>query len=215
MKISGAIFDLDGTLVDSMPVWENFMTDFLLDFGINAEKETEEALMAMTVPTSIAYIREKYLPEYSYEELEKRIDDKVFNAYKETIPIKHGVKPFLFALRNKGVRMCVATSSPRRYAEAILSRLNLSHYFCCILSCEDLSTTKNVPDIYIKAHDILGTPRETTYIFEDAVHAIRTAKAADFKVVAIKEQTDESVTNEIKKLADVYIKDFDDFRGMV
>lgn len=215
MKISGAIFDLDGTLVDSMAMWEQFTDSFLADFGITADPTIEEPVAAATVPASIAFFRKHYLPDYSYEELEKRIDDKVLSAYSETIPAKHGLKPFLFALRNKGVRMCVATSSPRRYAEAALKRLNIDHYFCCVLSCEDLNTNKNVSDIYDRAFDILGTPKETTYVFEDALYAIKTAKAAGYKVVGIKDGSNEEATEEIRALSDVYIKDYDDFRGMV
>lgn len=215
MKITGAIFDLDGTLIDSMSMWNDFTESFLRDFGIEPDPTIEETVEAATVPGSIAFFRKHYLPDYSYEELERHIDNKVLSAYSETIPAKHGLKPFLFALRNKGVRMCVATSSPRRYAEAALKRLNLSHYFCCVLSCEDLNTTKATSDIYDRAFDILGTAKETTYIFEDALYAIKTAKSADYKVVAIKDTMNEADTDEIRRLADVYIKDYDDFRGMV
>ena len=135
MKITGAIFDLDGTLVDSMPLWNNLVKDFLADYGIEAPEEAHKKIMTMTMASSCQYIHETFLPQFTAEELIKQIEDKVWKAYSETIPIKHGVKPFLFALRNKGVRMCVATSSPHILADTILKRLNLNHYFCCVLTC--------------------------------------------------------------------------------
>jgi len=215
MRISGAIFDMDGTLVDSMPLWNNLVRDFLMDHGIEESEELHRIMMTMTLDTSTQYIHDNLLPSLSVEELKKQIEEKVWKAYSETIPIKHGVKPFLFALRNKGVRMCVATSSPRILAEVILKRLNLIHYFCFIFTCDELKTTKNLPDIYLRAHDILGTPKETTYVFEDAVHAVKTAKSAGFKVVGIEDKSMVEYRDEIKELCDIYVKDFDDFRGQI
>lgn len=215
MKISGAIFDLDGTLIDSMPLWDNLVKDFLAEHGVEAAEEEHKKIMTMTMDSSTRYIHENLLSQFSPEELKKQIEGKIWTAYSETLPIKHGVKPFLFALRNKGVRMCIATSSPRILAEAVLKRLNIMHYFCCILTCDELKTTKNTPDIYNRAIDILGTPNETTYVFEDAIHAIRTAKAAGFNVAAIEDESMKNFRDEIKALANMYIRDYDDFRGQI
>ena len=215
MKISGAIFDMDGTLVDSMWLWNNLVRDFLLDYGIEESDEFHKKMMTMTLDTSTQYIHDNLLPSVSVEELKKQIEKKVWKAYSETITAKHGLKPFLFTLRNKGVRMCVATSSPRILAETVLKRLNLDRYFCFIFTCDELKTTKNLPDIYIRAHDLLGTPKETTYVFEDAIHAVKTAKSADFKVVGIEDDSMINHRDEIKKLCDIYIRDYDDFRGQI
>ena len=111
--------------------------------------------------------------------------------------------------------MCIATASPREWAEAALKRLNIDHYFSVILSCYDLNTSKSVPFIYDRAFDILGTDKETTYIFEDSVNCIRTAKAAGYRVIGVKDEMSAPDEEEIKKISDIYIKDFDDFRGMV
>ena len=215
MKITGAIFDLDGTLIDSMGMWNGFAERFLEAHNIKVDEDVSAKIMSMTVETSAHYIHQNYLPELSPDEIRRRVEDSVLDAYTNTIPIKHGVKPFLFALRCRGVRMCVATASPRNLAEVILKRLNIDHYFSCILTCPELNTTKDEPLIFDRALDILGTDKDTTYVFEDALHSIRTAKLAGFKVVAVKEDTAEEHIDDIKALCDVYVKDFDDFRGMI
>ncbi len=215
MIITGAIFDLDGTLIDSMPMWHNFVGVYLAKYGLEPDGYLLQNAKDMSFEESSEYIYNHYNIGKTPDEIVKDMADTAADAYANTIPIKHDVKPFLFALRCKGVRMCIATASPREWAESVLKRLNIDHYFSVILSCYDLNTSKSDPMIYDRAFDILGTDRETTYIFEDSVNCIRTAKAAGYKVIGVKDEMSSPDEEEIKKLSDIYIKDFDDFRGMV
>lgn len=215
MIIKGAIFDLDGTLIDSMPMWHNFVGVYLEKYGLEPDEYLRKNAKDMSFFQSSDYIRQHYDIEKSTEEIALDMSETAATAYAETIAIKHGVKPFLFALRCKGVRMCIATASPREWAQAALKRLNIDHYFSVILSCYDLNTSKSEPMIYDRAFDILGTDRETTYVFEDSVSCIRTAKEAGYKVIGVKDEMSAPDEEQIKKLSDIYIKDFDDFRGMV
>lgn len=215
MIITGAIFDLDGTLIDSMPMWHNFVGVYLAKYDLEPDDYLKNNAKDMSFEESSEYIYNHYNIGKTPEEIVKDMTDTAADAYANTIPIKHDVKPFLFALRCKGVRMCIATASPREWAEAVLKRLNIDHYFSVILSCYDLKTSKSDPMIYDRAFDILGTDIDTTYIFEDSVNCIRTAKAAGYKVIGVKDEMSSPDEEEIKKLSDVYIKDFDDFRGMV
>ncbi len=215
MIITGAIFDLDGTLIDSMPMWHNFASVYLGKYGFTPDAYLLEHARDMTFKQSSEYISEHYPINMTPDKIELDMADTAADAYANTIPIKHGVKPFLFALRCKGVRMCIATASPRPWAEAVLKRLNIAHYFSVILSCYDLNTSKNDPMIYDRAFDILGTDINTTYIFEDSVNCIRTAKAQGYKVIGVKDEMSQGDEAEIKQLSDIYIKDFDDFRGMI
>ena len=215
MIITGAIFDLDGTLVDSMPMWHNFAGFYLDKYGMKPDDYLLQNAKDMSFEERAEYINAHYAIGKTPEEILSDMWDTAGDAYANTIPIKHDVKPFLFALRCKGVRMCIATASPGEWAKAVLKRLNIDHYFSVILSCYDLKTSKSEPVIYDRAFDILGTDRETTYIFEDSVNCIRTAKAAGYRVVGVKDEMSLPDEDEIKRLSDIYIKDFDDFRGMV
>ncbi len=215
MIITGAIFDLDGTLIDSMPMWHNFVKIYLEKYSLTPDEYLQANAKDMSFIESAKYIHEHYPVDNSPEEIALDMSNTAADAYANTIAIKHDVKPFLFALRCKGVRMCIATASPREWAQAALKRLNIDHYFSVILSCYDLKTSKSEPFIYDRAFDILGTDKETTYVFEDSVNCMRTAKAAGYKVIGVKDEMSAADEEEIKKLSDIYIKDFDDFRGMV
>ena len=215
MIITGAIFDLDGTLIDSMPMWHNFVKIYLEKYSQTPDDYLLENAKNMSFEESSEYIYKHYDIGKTPQEIVQDMADTATDAYANTLPIKHGVKPFLFALRCKGVRMCIATASPGVWAEAVLKRLNIAHYFSVILSCYDLKTSKSDSMIYDRAFDILGTDINTTYIFEDSVNCIRTAKAAGYKVIGVKDEMSECNTDEIKALSDIYIKDFDDFRGMI
>ncbi|MBR6513494.1 MAG: HAD-IA family hydrolase [Clostridia bacterium] len=215
MIITGAVFDLDGTLIDSMPMWHNFVGVYLDKYSMTPDDYLKANAKDMSFAQAAEYINEHYPLGKTKEEIEKDMEATAADAYANTIAIKHDVKPFLFALRCKGVRMCIATASPREWAESALKRLNIDHYFSVILSCYDLKTSKSDPMIYDRAFDILGTDRETTYVFEDSVNCIRTAKAAGYKVIGVKDEMSAPDEEEIKRLSDIYIKDFDDFRGMV
>lgn len=215
MIITGAIFDLDGTLIDSMPMWHHFAEVYLDKYGFKPDEYLLKNAKNMSFEESSEYIHNHYDIDKTPEEIVADMTATAADAYANTIPIKHDVKPFLFALRCKGVRMCIATASPREWAESVLKRLNIDHYFSVILSCYDLKTSKSEPMIYDRAFDILGTDRETTFIFEDSVNCIRTAKEAGYRVVGVKDEMSAPDEEEIKRLSDIYIKDFDDFRGMV
>ena len=215
MKITGAIFDLDGTLIDSMPMWHNFPDFYLNKYGCVPDEYLRTNARDMSFAQAAVYVNAHFLPHKTTDEIEKDMSDAAAEAYANTIPIKHSVKPFLFALRTRGVRMCIATASPREWAEAVLKRLNIYHYFSVVLSCYDLKTDKSQSLIYDRAFDILGTDKETTYIFEDSVNCIRTAKAAGYRVVGVADEMSAGDSEEIKRLSDVYIRDFDDFRGMI
>lgn len=215
MIITGAIFDLDGTLIDSMPFWHNFVGIYLEKYSLVPDEYLRKNAKDLSFAQAAEYINKHYSLDKTPEEIAGDMWETAGEAYANTIAIKHDVKPFLFSLRCKGVRMCIATASPREWAEAVLRRLNIDHYFSVILSCYDLKTSKSEPFIYDRAFDILGTDRETTYVFEDSVNCIRTAKAAGYRVVGVKDEMSTPDEAQIKKLSDIYIKDFDDFRGMV
>lgn len=215
MKIDAAIFDLDGTLVNSMPFWQGLADGFLSQFGKTSDNEIKKQLKPLTMSNAGRLLREKYLPEYSYEQVDSMLNEYVYREYIEKIAAKHGVKNFLFALKCKGVRMCVATATDREYATALLDRLHMLDYFSVVLCCADLKTTKNEPKIYDAAFDILGRSRETTYIFEDSLHCIETAKKANYNVVGVRDVHTANYEDKIIKLSDIFIKDYDDFRGMI
>ena len=202
--MEGAIFDLDGTLLDSMAVWETYGTTYLKLRGYNAPDELNEKFRAFSLLEASEFCKELLNSPLSVEEIAKDINSVAEEAYFNTLQLKPGVKEFLEKLYNKGVKLCVATATDRYMTKAALERNGVLNLFEFIITCTEAGAGKNYPDIFNKALEQLGTKKEETYIFEDAIHAIKTAKNAGFKVCAVYDKF-EKHPQEVMNLADIYI----------
>lgn len=209
MDICGAIFDMDGTLIDSMPVWDGVWERFLVQRGIPPEAGITSKYKALTLMGAAEYYRESYGFTDPPEKIAEEINDIVLRGYEEVVP-KTGVRELLGRLRHEGVPMCVATNTARRLVEKVLKRLGLFEYFEFILPCEELGMSKSRPEIFFEAARRLGTPPDRTWVFEDAPHAIKTAHGAGFPVAAIFDSSYAADEGEIRDLAQVYVHSFDE-----
>ncbi len=207
--IKGAIFDLDGTLLDSLDIWETVAQDYLRELGFEPREDINEMFKAFSLYQAACYYRETYGIQLSTEELMAGINRRVEEFYFHTVPAKEGIKEFLEELSGKGVRMCVATATDRYQAEAALERCGIAGYFSEIFTCTEVGSGKDEPLIYRAALAHLGTAKEETAVFEDALHAIKTAKQDGFPTVGIYDRHHRE-QDEIRRLADVYVKDFSD-----
>lgn len=210
MKIAGAIFDLDGTLLDSMPIWESLGETYLKDKGIEPKEGLREVLRPMSLVQSAEYFRSNYGVRESVEEICGDINHLIQDYYFDTVKPKPGVMDFLEHLKMKQIKMCVATATDRFLVDAALKRNKMDSYFDRIFTCSEAGYGKDRPDIYLQALDFLGTMKEKTMIFEDALYAARTAKDAGFPVGAVYDSSAASQQAEIKRLADIYIRSFEE-----
>ena len=184
-----AIFDVDGTLLDSMFIWEEAVDRTLRQKGIVPEEGLIDAIMHMSMEEGAAYVKERYrLPETS-EEILSGIVAIVEQFYREEAGFKKDVRVLLDELKNRNVKMVVATSGSAELAGAALERLGVRDYFLRIFSCGEVGAGKTRPDIFLKAAETLGSTPEETWVFEDAVHAVRTAKQSGFKVTVIYDES--------------------------
>lgn len=208
--IKGAIFDMDGTLVDSMEVWETLGENCLRAVGVEPEKNLADKLRLLTLEQSVEYCRKRYNITLSGEEIVENTKKILFRAYMEKVPLKPHVKEFLEKLKNRGVKMCVATVTDKKLADALLSRLGIRRYFSEIFNCHLDSEGKHDPDIYRNALAHLGTNKEETVVFEDTFHALSTAKNDGFITAAVYDFYEKNQDG-MKTLADYYISDYSDF----
>ena len=211
MQLKGAIFDLDGTLLDSMKIWDTAGEEYLLSLGIQPRQNLAETIKDMSLLQSAEYFQREYKVDKSSKEIIDGINSIIEQFYFEKAELKDGVKDFLEYLWKKDVKMCIATATDRYLVEKALERCEVREYFFEILTCTECGCGKDKPAIYIKALEQLKTEKENTFVFEDALYAVKTAKEAGFIVAGV---FDESVKDqmEVKVLADYYV---DNFMGFV
>ena len=207
MKIRGAIFDMDGTLLDSMHVWDGLCAEYLRSRGIAPRKEHDAVLAHKTLADAAEYLRtSEGLPE-SREVILSEMLELSEKLYDSVAP-KPGVPEALALLSRHGVRMALATLTDRPTVLRVLDRVGLLPYFDVILTCAEVGAPKTSPLIYEEALRLLGTERANTPVFEDAWYAIKTAHAARFPVAAVYDRFSHCRHDRAATLATVLIDDW-------
>ena len=206
--IKGAIFDVDGTLLDSMEIWEDVGVRYLNSIGIEAEPVLGTVLFTMSIQEGAAYVKEHYHLSQEPEEIVQGVLDIISNYYKKTALLKSGAKELLEKLDKHNIPMTVASSNNKKEIEMAFERLGIAKYFDRIFTCEEVGAGKTKPDIYLRAAEYLGTRPEETVVFEDVIHAIRTAKQAGFQVVGIYDETSKDDQEEVRREADWYCREW-------
>ena len=183
--IEGAIFDVDGTLLDSMLIWLEVRYRFLESIGLKAKPDTRDKSKDMSLYQAACYFKSEYGLSMPVKEIMDRINSLIEDFYRNDAQPKDGVIEMLDYLADNNVKMCIASATDTYLLEAALTRCGMRHYFSEIFSCTDVRHGKDEPDIYRIALAHLGTEKSRTVIFEDAYYAIETAKRDGFKVVSI------------------------------
>lgn len=205
--IQAAIFDFDGTLFDSMFIWDTASETYLRSIGKEPADDLQSILKPLSLYQSAAYLGEHYGIPLSTEEIMDGINRTVEDFYFHTVEPKPGVIAFLEELDRKGVHMCIATATDRYQVEAALVRCGMKSFFSDIFTCTEVGSGKDRPLIFRKAMEHLGTDRSNTVVVEDAWHAIRTAKEDGFSVVAVYDPH-ENMQSSVRGTADVYLTDY-------
>ena len=206
-KISGAAFDLDGTLLDSMYLWENVGAEFVKSKRKIPEENLREILKPLSLHQSAIYLKEKYQLSESIEQLMSEVNTLVEHYYFDEVTPKDGVCEFLQMLKNKGVKMCVVTATDKYLVEAALKRNGIADFFDKIFTCTEVGFGKDTPHIYNAAAEFMVLAPNKVMVFEDASHAAETAKKAGFCVCGVSDKW-ESNPDKLIKNSDIYIKSF-------
>lgn len=204
-----AVFDLDGTLVDSMAVWQRLGREYLTARGVTAPVDQVLAQTeTMTMAESAALFAAAFqLPEKPAQ-VAAEMNAVMAAHYRRDIPLKDGVLEYLSCLRRAGVRMCVASATASELIEACLRRLNAAQYFEFLLSCEEVGAGKDRPDVFWKAAERFGAPPRGIAVYEDSLFAVKTAAAAGFYTVAVYDDSSRQDWDELTALADASILDW-------
>ena len=209
-NIKGAIFDLDGTLIDSMWVWGDVAKRYVKSHGATPRPGFRETLRTMNTREEAQYYIDEYGVDLPVEEVMLGRDNMMLDFISNEVELKKGVLQVLDALKERGVKMCIATATERRLVEPSIKRHNLSEYFGRIFTCTEENTSKKYPDIYIRAAEFLGTKANETLVIEDALYAMKTAKKAGFIVAGVYDKVSDDEQDEIKATCDYYWKNMDE-----
>ncbi len=189
LNITGAIFDMDGTLVDSLMVWDvlwqRLGKKYLGDDSFRPDPVTEKAVRTLTLLDAMTLVHKNCGIGESGEEVWRFTTDMMVDFYENEVKTKAGALEFVAHLHDRGVKMCIASATAPDLIKLALKTTGLDKYFSRIISCSDIGKGKEHPDVFIAAHEYLGTPKESTWVFEDSVVAIETAEAAGYKTVGI------------------------------
>lgn len=213
-EIKGAVFDADGTLFDSMELWEHAGEEYLKSIGIAPRADLYEKLETMTMEESAAYFCREYGVGRSKEEIIQEINQMILTAYRESVLTKPGVKEVLCDLKAQHIPMYVATSTDRPLIEAALKRNGIMEYFQGIITCTEAGASKREPGIYHMARERLGTEAAGTFVFEDAYFAAETASKAGYPIVVIRDESSSRDQEKLKSLADIYLESWKDWRNV-
>lgn len=203
--IKGVIFDLDGTLIDSMNVWYDTDRAFLKENGVeNPPEDISERVKKLTIDkASELFIREFGL-DCTVDYIINRIEEIVRNEYFHNIPLKSGVAETLDFLDGLDIPYGVATVTYRNLAETAMKRLEIFDRMKFLLTSAEFPDGKKNPDMYLKCADIMGLPPENVLVVEDSLHCIETAVRAGFATAGVYDSLSDGDRDDIIKISDYY-----------
>ena len=212
--IRGAIFDADGTLLDSMGMWATAEVRYLATMGIQARPGLSEVLFDMTLMEGAAFLQREYGLPLTPEEVAAGINRVIYTFYQREVRAKPGAAAFLEGLRQRGVRITLATNTDRAVITEGLRSTGLLPLIEQVFTCGELGTSKRASaKIFDTARDWMGTATEETWVFEDAVHAARTAGEAGYPVAGVADPYSDQ--RALKQVSRLYLNDLTDLAGFL
>ena len=207
-EVDAVIFDMDGTLLNTLGAWKNSTSNFLRSRGIEPPENIDAEMAALSLLEGARVLKERYGFKESPEELLEEVLATVRKFYEEDAMPKPGVPGVLQALKKQGIKICVATASDREFAEAAFKRTGLMEYIDFIITCDEVGVGKQNPLIYETALKKLGTDRKRTLVVEDALHALQTAKKAGFPTAGVYEVNFAADQSALQSDATYYVPSF-------
>lgn len=212
--ICGAIFDIDGVLLDTLEMWKNIGSRYLASLGISADKNIDDILFSMSMEQGAEYIQKTYSLPLNTDKILSDIKNMMKKFYETAAAEKCGAKKSLAFLKEHNIPVAAATSGPREYQETALKRNGLYEYIQKIYTTSELGESKHSPLIYNTAAAYLNTAPHETLVFEDSLYALKTAKAAGFVTVGIADKFGECDQDGMRKTADIYLENLTEFPDM-
>ena len=213
--IRGAIFDLDGTLLDSNPFWEEAPEAWLRSVGTEPRPGTGKTVFAMTLPEAAEYLLAEYALPLSPEAIMDGVNAAMEAFYRTKAALKPGAEALLCKLRARGLPLAIASVTDEPLVRTALRRHGLLEHFSHIVTTAEVGKGKREPDVYLLAAQKLGCSPRETLVFEDAPHGLQTARRAGFVTVGVYDFANALRQEELRAFADFYLPDFYDLTALL
>lgn len=204
------IFDLDGTLVDSMWMWKSIDIEYLGRYGIDFPEDLQASIEGKSFSETAVYFKKRFKLKDSLEQIKSDWNNMAWDKYLNEVPVKEGVRELLGYLKNNGIPAGIATSNSRELVDLIIKRHRLGGYFSAIRTSCEVPKGKPSPDIYLRVAQDLNAEPTRCLVFEDVPQGVMAGRNAGMKVCAVYDKFSEGDTGIKQQLADYYIDSFTD-----
>ncbi len=207
-NFDAVIFDLDGTLADSMGIWRDIDLEFLDKFNIAMPENLQSEIEGYSFYQTAVYFKDTFKLEWSLEEIMDCWNHMAYEHYSKMIKFKPGVIDFLKLLKEHNIRTGIATSNSRSLTEAFLEANNANDYFDVIVTAKEVTLGKPAPDIYLHAAKSLNVDSSRCLVFEDLPAGITAGNRAGMTTCAVEDTYSIPLRDEKQKLSDMYLDDY-------
>ena len=204
------LFDLDGTLVDSMWMWHQIDIEYLSSFGLECPPDLEKTIEGMSFSETAVYFKERFQLPKSLDEIKQAWVEMSLEKYRSQVPLKKGARRFLEYLKGHGILAGIATSNGQAMVEAVLESLEIRPYFQVVATACEVANGKPAPDIYLEVARRLGVEPVSCMVFEDVPAGIQAGKSAGMEVCAVEDDFSAKMRAEKEQLADYFIEDYEE-----
>lgn len=207
-NIRAVLFDMDGTLIDSMGVWRKIDIDYLQRHGFALPADLQKNIAGMSFIQTAQYFKKRFSLTDSVEKIMEDWNEMAFDKYAKEAPLKPGAFLFLKELKKNGIKTAICTSNSRTLTEVVLKSQMISDYIDVVLTSKEVPNGKPAPDIYEKASRMLSVNPEECLVFEDVCMGVLSGKNAGMKVCAVEDAHCLDTAEELRSSADYYISDY-------
>lgn len=205
---SAVIFDLDGTVVDSMWIWHQIDCDFFAKHGKKFPNDYQKNIEGMSVKETAVYTKDNYNFSISVDEIIQEWNDMAFDKYSNEVVLKEGIIDFLDYLKQKNIKIGIATSNNDVLCNEVLLKRGIKDYFDVIVTCDECMAGKPAPDVYLAVANKIGVDPRKCLVFEDLLQGIRAGKNAGMTTVTISDDYSKNTWEDKKTEADYYIESY-------